>query len=66
MTTATTNGLGGTVVFVVGLLVLFYRYRKEVSQALTVAAEVMESYNDQYNHNLDDKDDHCGANAKRQ
>lgn len=44
-----------TVLIVVGALL--YIFRSKISQALRVAAEVMESYNDQYDHDFDEKDD---------
>jgi TRAP-type C4-dicarboxylate transport system substrate-binding protein len=41
------------IVLVMGFL--FYTYRERIRQALTAAAEVMQEYNDQYNHDLEEE-----------
>jgi hypothetical protein len=44
---------------------LFYTYRERIRQALTVAAEVMQEYNDQYDHDSDEEEEEGNAETDK-
>jgi hypothetical protein len=50
------------IVLVMGFL--FYTYRERIRQALTAAAEVMQEYNDQYDHDLEEEEENSETDKK--